>query len=374
MAANLAATMDPEKVGERLQGLLDRLASRSRFGHAVMGIERGDGSFRWVGAAGAADDGSPLSPDTPFFIASVTKLYIATLILQLHEQGEIDLDAPIGAYLGADRVAGLHVIGGTDHTPQITVRHLLGHTSGLPDYLEGRPRDGQARYRRIAAGEDMAWDLDEVLRITREELRPHFPPQDLAGDRPKGRYSDTNFQLLIAVVETVTGKEFPGALETHVLRPLDLRNTWVPGRSRPLDASPEPPSLRSKGRPLHIPKAMASSNDLVSTADDTLRFLRSLNGGEVFAYPATVGLMRQGWKRVIWPLIYYGLGTMRFRVGRLNAPGRRPVTLVGHSGSTGSWLFHCPELDLLLTGTVDEAKAHARPFRFLPKVLRAAAG
>jgi D-alanyl-D-alanine carboxypeptidase len=373
MTTQPITTKGPEAVGERLQDLLDRLAARRRFGHAVLGVETGDGSFRWIGAAGTADDGSPLPPDTPFFVASVTKLYIATLILQLWERGAADLDAPMAEYLGAERVAGLHRIGDVDHTPGITVRHLLGHTSGLPDHLEGKPRGGTSMYRRIAGGEDLAWDFDEMLRILREEMRPHFPPQDLTAKRPKGRYSDTGFQLLIRIVEAATGDTFASALETQILRPLGLRSTWLPGQSQPLDASPEPPAVWSKRRPLHIPKAMGSFNDLNSTADDTLRFLRSLNGGEVFADPATVGLMRQGWKRVIWPLIYYGLGTMRFKVGRLNAPGRRPVTLVGHSGSTGSWLFHCPELDLYLTGTVDEVRAGAQPYRFLPKVLRAVA-
>jgi hypothetical protein len=64
---------------------------------------------------------------------------------------------------------------------------------------------------------------------------------------------------------------------------------------------------------------------------------------------------------------------MRFRVARFFAPGRRPVTLVGHSGSTGSWLFHCPELGVLLAGTVDQATAGPVPFRLQPKILRAVA-
>jgi D-alanyl-D-alanine carboxypeptidase len=67
----------------------------------------------------------------------------------------------------------------------------------------------------------------------------------------------------------------------------------------------------------------------------------------------------------------YGLGTMIFRVGRLNAPGRRPVTLVGHSGSTGTWLFHCPELDVRLAGTVDQATGRTIPFRLMVRMLRA---
>jgi CubicO group peptidase (beta-lactamase class C family) len=71
-----------------------------------------------------------------------------------------------------------------------------------------------------------------------------------------------------------------------------------------------------------------------------------------------------------WP-IEYGLGLMRFHVPRMIAPFGRVPPLIGHTGSTGSWLFHCPQRDLLFAGTVDQATAGALPFRFVPKLLRA---
>ncbi len=312
-----------------------------------------------------------MTPETPFFIASVTKLFIATLVLQLHEEGKVDLGAPISTYLGAERVRGLHRIGDTDHTPDVTVFHLLSHTSGLNDYLEGKPGDDKSLYQQILEGADFSWDIDDVLAISRDRIRPHFPPQDPTADRRKGRYSDTGFQLLIAIIEEVTGSSFADALDKRIIRPLDLRQTWLPGKSEPLDPVHVATDIWSKGRPLEIPQAMSSLNDLYSDVDDTLRFLAALKGGELFADPATFPLMEERRNRVIWPLIHYGLGMMHFKIGRLNAPGLRPLNLIGHSGSTGSWLFYCPELDLLTTGTVDEVKARALPFRFIPKLLRA---
>jgi D-alanyl-D-alanine carboxypeptidase len=66
----------------------------------------------------------------------------------------------------------------------------------------------------------------------------------------------------------------------------------------------------------------------------------------------------------------YGLGTWIFRVGRLSGLRRQPV--VGHAGATGTWLFQCPELDLHLTGTIDQATFMARsaPFRLMAHMLR----
>jgi hypothetical protein len=69
-----------------------------------------------------------------------------------------------------------------------------------------------------------------------------------------------------------------------------------------------------------------------------------------------------------WP-IEYGLGIKRFRLPRwLSGPAPMPA-LFGHSGSTGTWLFHCPDLDLVLAGTISQVTAGAVPYRFLPRVL-----
>ena len=371
MLIDRTSTKAPEVTAEKLQRLVDRLASKPRFGHVILGVERGDGSFSWRGAAGVANaDGAPMTPETPFFLASVTKLYIATVVLQLHEEGKVDLDAPISTYLGNERIAGLHRIGSVDYTPEITAFHLLSHTSGLNDYLEGKPDGGKSLYQQIVCGNDLSWSFDDVLTISRDQLRHHFPPQDPTSSRRKGRYSDTGFQLLIAMIEESTGASFADALEQRIIRPLDLRQTWLPGESQPLDPAAVKTDIWSNGRPLVIPKAMASFNDLYSSVDDTLRFVTALAGGGLFSDPSTYRLMAERRNRVIWPVIYYGLGMMRFKIGRLNAPRLRPLTLVGHTGASGSWLFHCPELDVFTTGTVDEVKARAFPFRFIPKVLR----
>jgi D-alanyl-D-alanine carboxypeptidase len=61
-----------------------------------------------------------------------------------------------------------------------------------------------------------------------------------------------------------------------------------------------------------------------------------------------------------------------FRLPRALTPFRPVPEVVGHTGSTGTWLFHAPELDLFMTGTVNQITAGAVPFRLVPKVLRAA--
>lgn len=364
-----------QEVDERLTDLLEATVSRGGLHHAMIAVTSADGTERWSGAAGAADVGdSPLAPDTPFFIASVTKRFIATLVLQAFERGELGLDDRLIDHLPAETTAKLHVLKGVDHTPKITIRHLLSHTSGLPDYWD-KPNTGRpSLFHDLAARQDRAWTFDDMIRMVREEHTPHFPPQDLDADRQRAHYSDTGFQLLIATAEAAAGRPFATLLSERILTPLGLGHTWLPGRSRPAAATAPPAPVCVKDRPVELPRMLESSNDLFSTTSDLLRFQQALLAGELFERPDTVELFteRSNLLRNMIPN-RYGLGTWVFSVNRLIAPGRRPATLVGHAGVTGTWLFHCPELDLHLAGSIDQATTRARsaPFRLMARILRA---
>jgi D-alanyl-D-alanine carboxypeptidase len=369
-----AGTRDARSADERtsrLDAAMARLLSRRRITHAVAGVSTLDGSFRWRGAGGEArPDGTPMRPETPFFVASVTKLFIATTVLQLVEEGRFTLATPMVELLPAWATPRLHVLDGVDHTPAITVRHLLGHTSGLPDFLEDRPRGERSWYRELVDGIDRSWTFEDVVRRSRDELTPRFAPQDLTAARQRARYSDTGYQLLVRIVEETTGAAFGDELTRRLLRPLGLRQTSLPGRTEPLDPTPAAALIYDRGAPLDVPGSLVACNDLLSTVGDLERFVTAWAGGEVFAEPATSVAIHERYNRIGYPL-RYGLGVMRFPIARIAGPGRRPATLVGHSGATGSWAFHCPELDLVLTGTVDQIRGRSIPFRFMAALLRA---
>jgi CubicO group peptidase (beta-lactamase class C family) len=375
-----------------LQDLLAGLLSQKGVKHAVMAVETVDGSFRWGGAVGVATpDGRRMQETTPFFIASVDKLFTATVVLKLCERGDISLETPISGYLPDTLVSGIHRMGGIDYSGRITVRHLLTHTSGLPDWLEDRPKGGRSLFERLTDEGDMALSTEGLLRTVAEELVSHFPPQPSESRRKKARYCDTNFILLVAIIEAVTGQKLHQVHEELLFRPLKMRQTWLAGHSKPLDPAPEPAVLWAGDMPLEIPRLMRSTWGIYSTARDMLRLLRAVTTGAVFDHPSTPGLMQSDWRRFGLPLdaaalrspswpIEYGLGIMRFhdpflkflaRLPRLIRPMYPAPAVVGHSGSTGSWLFHCPDLDLLLSGTVDQAAAGSAPYRFMPKILKA---
>lgn len=373
------AQVDEDDVVHRLSGLLERLHKRRNVHHAAIGAADLDGSWSWMGAAGEAEPGRMMEPATPWFLASVTKLHIAVVVLRLHENGQIDLAAPVREQMPPHLADGLHIYDGADYTDQITPAHLLGHLSGLPDYLDEPPPGTISLLDEVLAG-DRGWSAADAVSRARDVLEPHFPPSDPAASRQKIRYSDTNFRLLEVIAEHQTSESMASLYRMHIFEPLGLRHTWLPG-----DEPPDPPgspadfwlgnhSVRDR------PQAMRSFGDLYSTTADLLRFGRGLFSGEVFDDAATAGLMSRRFNRFgfprgmaslrapSWP-IEYGLGMMRFALSRFLTAGIRIPGLIGHTGSTGSWLWSAPDLGLVIAGTVDQAAAATVPFRQVPRAL-----
>jgi len=378
-----------DSLTERLQTLLVALRSRQAIHHAVAAVESEDRSLRWFGAVGDAQtDGVRMRATTPYFIASVDKLFTATAVLKLCERGQIVMDGGMEKYLARSSIEGLHRLHGVDYTSKITIRHLLSHTSGLPDWLVDRPRHDSSMLQRIVEGGDFSMSLDELIDIVRSQLTPHFPPQPLEARRQKVRYSDTNFMLLIAIIEAVTGRQLHEVYAEFFFKPLALKHTWLAGWSKPTETTTEPAQLWVKDKPLEIPLLMRSIRAIYSTVADNLSFMRALIDGTVFENPSTFGSMQRRWNRFgvpldlaslqlpSWPL-EYGLGVMRFEDPLLrfllHLPHKivpiYPAPVIGHTGSTGSWLFYCPTLKLMLSGTVDQANAGALPYRLIPKIL-----
>lgn len=364
-----------------LEAVLADVAASSRLSHVVMSVASDDGSIEWAGAAGVADrDGSPMTVDTPFHIASIDKLFTATSILRLVERDEVSLDARLVEYLPPEFLTGIHRLADRDRTGEIRIANLLGHTSGLPDTLEDAPLGGRSMMEEFFDGGDRLMSLEEQVALARR-LKAHFPPQPLEARRQKVRYSDTNFQLLIAIIQVITGRPVHEVFHEWIFEPLGMRHTWMFGRSAPAEKTPPPADLFVGDKALDLPLAIESLNSVYSTVGDMTTFIRALVAGEAFEDPATFSVMESRYNRFglpsdkatlrspSWP-IEYGQGLMRFQLPKLFTGGKRLPAVIGHTGSTGTWTFYCPELGVSLVGAVDEAASGAVPYQVVPKVLR----
>ena len=224
-----------------LQRILDRTVDNTKIFGAAFCIRYGDDV--WSGGAGN------LTPDTRHFIASTTKLFVTAVVLQLEAEGRIAFDDPIAGYLDPEILRGLHVLSGREYSGSITVRDLLAHTSGLPDYFEDKNSSGRSLEEALFSGEDRSWSFDEAVALSKT-MRPRFRP----GAKGRAHYSDTNYQLLGRILEVVCGRPAGEVFERSIIDPLGLKRTYLytdEHDNRPL-------SLYYRKRPLPIPKAMAS--------------------------------------------------------------------------------------------------------------------
>lgn len=364
------------EVSVQLEGCLDRLMEIKGVRHAVLGVESRDGSFGFVGARGFADvDGNVMGEDTPFLVASVTKLYIATVVLKLQEAGLLNIDDKVVDHLSRDLLVGVHVVDGVDFCDVISIRHLLGHSSGIPDYFIIKGKGERAFVDEIIEGEDRSWSIVEVLGIIRRVKGSGFAPRDLNSEKFGVSYSDTNFQILIALIEAVTGKGIAVVFRELLFDPLNLNSSFHPGEG----CSVRVADIWAGDVPfVNKEKAIISFGDIYSTVGDLIGFMRALVDGKVFSSPDSLELMMGGWHsfgfQLVpinpgWP-IEYGLGMMRFRMPRFMTPFRPMPAVVGHTGAVGSFLFFCPELDVFFAGTVGQLTAAAAPFRIVPRLVR----
>jgi D-alanyl-D-alanine carboxypeptidase len=304
-----------------------------------------------------------------YFIASTTKLYVSAIVMQLRAEGRIDIDAPAATYLDPSVMRGIHVLDGVDSSARITVRQLLAHTSGIADYFEQKRRDGSTTIGDALA-HDIGWTFDDVLRITKVDLRPRFAP----GAPGRAFYSDTNYQVLGALIEVVTGMTYESALGERILGPLGLGATY-PFTTETLSRYDEVAAMLDGTRRLAIPRAMASvrsDGGIVSTATDGLAFLEAFMTGRLFPI-ASLDEMQVRWNRVFRPL-EYGVGIMRFALPRYFSPFRPCPPMVGHSGASGAVLFHVPKLDLYISGTVNQIRSRSLSYRLLSRLVMSCDG
>lgn len=373
MSAHGRGTAGSSALERRLVATLEKYDARPDTGAVRFALESPSRGWSWdwasaaasTSSAAAAPTGTPTSAGR-FFIASATKLYVTALVMQLRAEGRLDLRAPAADYLDRTLLERMHVLRGVDSSVRITVEELLAHTSGIADYFEQRRADGTTQIGR-ALEHDFSWTLGDVLRITRDELEPRFAPSTPG----KAFYSDTNYQLLGALVEAVTGQTYEEALRERILAPLGLESTY-PFTLETLDRYADVDAMLYGTRPIVIPKAMASvraDGGIVSTAREGIVFLEAFMGGRLF--PAEyLSEMQRRWNPIFRPL-EYGAGIMRFALPRYYTLGRRVPPMVGHSGASGAVLYYVSDLDLHVSGTVNQVKKRSLSYNLLTRLVMA---
>ena len=233
----------------------------------AVGVVR-DGSLESIAAHGLADIASqtPVTADTVFRIGSVTKTFTAVAVMQLWEQGLVDLDAPANQYLRAYRLipakAGLR---------PATVRHLLTHTAGIREVLHP---SGLLRLRDLGETVPLGRAVPPLAEYYRGGLRHTAPGVQFT-------YTNHGFATLGQLVADVTGQPLPGYLREHILDPLGMDHTDLVRSDRVRPHLAIGYELRSRGATpvADYELVPAGAGALYSSPRDMASYLTALLGG-----------------------------------------------------------------------------------------------
>ncbi|WP_436494661.1 serine hydrolase domain-containing protein [Actinokineospora sp. HUAS TT18] len=259
--AMVTATAASAEPASELQQSLDQMARTGAQGVQVLITDDG----RRVSArAGTAELGSsrPVPVSGRYRVGSISKVFTATVVLQLVAEGKVALDSPVSAYL-----PGLVPDG-------ISVRMLLRHTSGLYNYTSALPLD--------------PGDFESIRY-------QHHSPRSLVGlatsrplDFPPGSqfaYSNTNYIVLGMLIEEVAGVSYERAVEQRILRPLRMWQTTVPGDRVDVPGPHAHGYYRVAGEAVDVtrlnPSVAWAAGAIISTNADLDRFLVALLGGKL---------------------------------------------------------------------------------------------
>ncbi len=262
------ATTAPDR-NAQLQNYIDAWAAD----HAPVGVAAAvlfPGEDLWLGATGLADRAQnvPIQPDDRFEVGSITKTFMSALTLRLAEAGVIDLDAPIAAHVDFHAAA------------TTTLRQLLGHRAGVfdptPDLVSDR--DGPPDPSKV-------FTPDELLAAAASGS-PTFTP---GGSHD---YSNANYWVLGAVLESATGMTVAELLDEYVLTPLALDDTLLFDASLPdtvlvnayvdLDLDGTPDAMGTRPLSGFITPAW-TAGAVISNGEDLVRFLSALFAGDLIS-------------------------------------------------------------------------------------------
>jgi len=295
--------------------------------HETLSATGREDSFSGVVIAGRGDDiafhraygvadrgaGRPVELDTRFDIGSLDKLFTAVAILRLAEESTVDLDAPVGTYLDDLRPVVLE---------RVTVRHLLQHTGGLGDYLN---------HPEFRAHPERFRTTGDFLELVREETLRFEPGTD-------GRYSNSGFVVLGAIIEAVTERPYHDVVREMVLEPAGMSDTGP----RPDDRSAVR-YAREDGRLTDTddrwPPTGSPAGGGYSTARDLYRFMVALYEDHLLS-PTSTDLLLAGFRDP--PGGELDRSRMRIGFGG-GAPGLNAE--VTHDGSTGRIVAVVANLD-----------------------------
>ena len=304
-----------------------------------------------------------ISINHPFYTASVTKLFTATAIGILKDQNKLNFEDKIAGYLPDSLITNLHVLGGKNYSEELTIAHLLQHTSGLPDYFTDETNDGSPNIiNQLLMKPNKLWSTGELIQFSKEKMTPHFVPS-------KGyHYTDTEYVLLALIIENVSGLSLDEFFKQHIFQPLNMHSSYVNLKSSSIKNKLPIVKFYASQYELSSLKSLSADwggGGLVSTTHDLIAFLKAFNTDKIVKKETRLAM--QNWVTETKGM-EYGFGIRQVSIDKLTNT-ESDLQLIGHSGSTASFLWYCPQLDTYISGTFNQLEVSKSALILVYKIL-----
>ena len=277
------------------------------------------------------------SSNRPYHTASVGKLFTAVLVQMLAERGLLSIQDPLHRFLPASELERLFVFQGRDHACEVTLEHLLGHTSGAADYFEDAAQGGGSFVQEVISRPDTRWTPQSLLDYSRERQAAVGAPGEVF------HYSDTGYILLGLVIERVTGKTFGENLVEAFFAPLEMDDSYLMFYTKPKYPHKSLEKIWLNGVEISRFESLScdwAGGGVVTTTADLLKFNRALREGRLISEAALARM--DACTHRFRPGIYYGLGMMEIRFPEFFFLLRNLPRVYGHIGILSTHLFYDP--------------------------------
>jgi len=237
---------------------VDSLFGSRPFNGTILVAKNGEIIYeRYSGFRNPRAQKDSIDPSTPFHLASISKTFTAMAVLKLQEEGKLHINDEVSRYLPKFPLKG------------VTIKTLLNHRSGIPNYVHYMERLGWDRRRQMTNK-----DVLDFIIARRKDIQIGPPDKRFS-------YSNTNYALLALVVEKVTGQTFPNFMRLAFFEPLEMNDTYVFTMA---DSARFLPSYFASGRQYafdYLDQVYGDKN-IYSTARDMLKWDRALYAGTFF--------------------------------------------------------------------------------------------
>ncbi|MEU9849953.1 serine hydrolase domain-containing protein [Streptomyces sp. NPDC047985] len=266
-------------------------------------VRKGDGAQYVQAGVGDVATNVPADPKAQFRIGSNTKVFTSAVLLQLEGEGRLSLDDTVARWLpGAVGANGYD--GGT-----ITIRQLLNHTSGLPEYAGAAQVAGPYL---LNTDPKRAWAPQTLVDIALAQRAPNSAPGEKFG------YSNTNYVLAGMVIKAVTGDDAATEIRRRFIEPLGLRDTTFPTTDPALHGNHlhgyvRPVTFLTRDVTVSEVQIFGSAGAMVSTMEDLATFFRALMTGKLLP-PAQMAGLKTTVPANADGTVGYGLGVQRIKL------------------------------------------------------------